>query len=142
MTQCPRCQRNLAADEFYAGSSKMCKGCMTWQNLSYNANKEGHANTFTKATFLAWYGLSAQRHCGYCGISEAGFTSLHRTNPRGYHIQCLGVDRSDSFKGYSPQNARLACFICNRIKSNIFSASEMDVLGEAISKAWHGRGIT
>ena len=141
MPQCPKCLRNLLPDEFYAGSTTMCKGCMTWQNLSYNAKKEGHAIGFTKAPFLTWYGLSAQRKCSYCSISESGFSGLGRKNPRGYHIQCLGVDRSDSSQGYTPQNARLACLICNRIKSNIFTPDEMEILGAGISDVWASRGI-
>jgi hypothetical protein len=114
---------------------------MTWANLQYNSKKEGHELTLTKSEFLAFYRLSADRRCSYCGISEAGFTSLVRKNPRGYHVQCLGLDRSDSSRGYSADNIRLACLICNRIKSDIFSAAEMGVLGEAIGRVWRGRGL-
>jgi hypothetical protein len=114
---------------------------MTWQNLEYNAKKEGHTLDFTKDSFLRFYGFSAARCCSYCGISEQAFNSLKRRNTRGYHVQCLGVDRADSSAGYSPTNARIACLICNRIKSDIFTADEMAVVGRGISTIWSKRGL-
>lgn len=138
---CKTCARDLPESEFYVGSSKLCKGCMTWNNLTYNSKKEGHELSFTKEIFLTWYGLSDARRCSYCTISEAAFTTLKRTNPRGYEIQCLGLDRSDSSAGYTPENARLACLVCNRIKSNIFGSDEMLIIGQAISRVWTTRGL-
>lgn len=138
---CPDCKRALPAGEFYAGSSQKCKGCTTWSNLKYNAKKEGHALTLTKSEFQTFYKRASERWCSYCGISEASFTTLRRKSPRGHIVQCLGIDRSDSAHGYTAQNVRLACFVCNRIKSDIFSASEMERVGRAIGQAWRGRGL-
>jgi hypothetical protein len=137
---CPYCKRDLPATEFYAGSSKKCKCCTTWSNLKYNAKKEGHKLTLTKNEFQIFYGFAKARECSYCGISEAAFASLKRKSPRGHLVQCLGVDRSNSGDGYTSNNIRLACFICNRIKSNIFSAEEMEDLGKAIGGIWQSRG--
>ena len=138
---CPDCKRPLPAAEFYAGSSQKCKGCMTWQNLKYDAKKEGHALTLSKSEFQAFYKLASDRRCSYCGISEASFASLGRKSPRGYVVQCLGIDRSDSAAGYTAKNIRLACFVCNRIKSDIFSAAEMEIIGTGIGQAWQDRGL-
>ena len=141
MTTCPECRRSLPDEEFYAGSSARCKRCTTWRNLQYNARKEGHTLGLTEEGFLTWYGASKQRSCSYCGISEASFTSLKRKNPHGFDIQCLGVDRCDSSGGYTTDNIRLACFICNRVKSDIFMVDEMDVVGRAVRDVWKTRGL-
>ena len=138
---CPKCKQTRDDADFYIGSSKQCKGCMTWQNLSYNAKKEGHILEFTAATFHAFYGSSATRRCHYCGITEAAFTSLGRKNTRGYHTQTLGLDRSDSAHGYNANNARVACLVCNRIKSDIFTEDEMKTIGAAIGQVWKQRGL-
>lgn len=73
--------------------------------------------------------------------SESAFASLRRKSPRGHVVQCLGIDRSDSAAGYTVENIRLACFVCNRIKSNIFSATEMAIIGKGIGQAWQDRGL-
>jgi len=114
---------------------------MTWNNLKNNAKKEGHALSLSQPEFFAFYGGVDTRRCSYCGLSEAAFTSLGIKNPHGYTTQCLGLDRSDSGAGYDKSNVRLACLICNRIKSNLFSAAEMDVIGRAICEVWKSRGL-
>lgn len=138
---CPSCHRDLDGTEFYSGGSTKCKGCMTYQNLTYNSKKEGHTLSLKKDEFLEWYGSSTTRTCSYCGITEGSFTSLGRKNPRGYHVQCLGVDRSDSSQGYTSDNVRIACLVCNRIKSNIFSLEEMVQIGSAVGNVWKKRDL-
>lgn len=57
----------------------------------------------------------------------------------GHLLRRLGVDRLDPTKPYRLGNLALACFACNKARSNTFSATEMHELGPAISRVWTKR---
>ena len=64
-------------------------------------------------------------HCFYCGTSQDPFS----------------IERVDNAKGYSVQNCVVACWRCNKMKSRDYTAVEMQILGEALRKIDHMRGV-
>ena len=42
----------------------------------------------------------------------------------------MTIDRKDNSIGYLLENCVSCCFVCNRTKSNFFSAEEMKAIGE------------
>lgn len=88
-----------------------------------------------KASGRKWYLTFAEYReiikgdCAYCGRSIA--------NETGY-----GLDRVECARGYEPDNIVPSCKICNRVKSNIFSFSEMKQLGHLIRSLLNQRSTT
>lgn len=67
------------------------------------------------------------KNCAYCGREPSN------TNMR-CGIKYNGLDRIDNNKGYTLKNVVPCCSLCNRIKSNMFSARHMRVLGPILRK--------
>jgi len=53
----------------------------------------------------------------------------------------IGCDRIDNEKGHTKNNVVPACYICNIVRSNNFTVSEMKLLGTVIKKINHQRNI-
>ncbi|KKT68115.1 MAG: Restriction endonuclease PacI [Candidatus Uhrbacteria bacterium GW2011_GWF2_44_350] len=81
----------------YASKKATCKG----KGIDFEISAED---------FVDWY--SAQpKTCHYCGRE---FKDKFDTK----------IDRKDARGGYRPGNLVLACFMCNRLKSDIFTEEE------------------
>lgn len=74
--------------------------------------------------------------CSYCQ-SPIDWVE-HRCNRESsaYHL-----DRKDSFKGYTKDNCVVCCSVCNWVKSDIFSHSEMLELGATIQNILKQRKV-
>jgi hypothetical protein len=79
-------------------------------------------------TFAAWY-ESQPKSCAYCGIEEE-FLSLYCTAHKG--ASTLHIDRIDNNLGYTEDNMRLACHICNSTIKWTRSESFINVVVSAI----------
>lgn len=90
------------------------------RNLIFNISYED---------FDKWYKKQPQI-CHYC---ERALEKIkldkhyHRTNR-------LTIDRKDNNKGYTLNNIILACDICNKVKSNIFTYKEMLQIGKTLKR--------
>ena len=83
-----------------------------------------------KADFVKWYKQAfaeQEESCHYCGTKEsqiaelinAGILSSKRFKKRGHHLE---VERKNANTNeYSRENSILACYFCNKHKSDIIS---------------------
>lgn len=60
------------------------------------------------------------KDCCYCGQKPIEKQSLIRYNKTNSPILVNGIDRVDSSKGYSKENCVPCCFLCNKMKSNLY----------------------
>lgn len=102
------------------------------------ARKRGEDFTLPLPEFATWF-QAQPRNCSYCGIDEASLAALGIRNQTGAAVERLGVDRLVGDDGYVVGNMALACFVCNRTKSNWYTPDEMGILGEGIAAVWDVR---
>ncbi|MGH9390493.1 MAG: hypothetical protein ACRD1Z_12820 [Vicinamibacteria bacterium] len=90
-----------------------------------------YAKSHAKEKSHAWellreeYGEMVRRPCHYCGrrISETG----------------IGLDRCDNGVGYVLGNVVPCCVLCNTIKSDKFTRTEMERIGETLRSIYVSR---
>lgn len=72
------------------------------------------------------YAELVSRPCHYCGrpVSETG----------------IGLDRCDNEEGYFLGNVVPCCTLCNTIKSNKFTRTEMEAIGTLLKDIYAARG--
>lgn len=95
----------------------------------------GHKVVITQEEFVKWYS-SQQQICCYCGIT----LEQMKLNKDSYNdkINRMTIDRLDSSKPYEMGNLGLCCLRCNHTKSNFFTASEMEQIGNLfIKRKWN-----
>lgn len=136
---CTGCNRELGSAEFSTDSVANCKACIAWVRLKREAEISGHELQVPKAAFYKWFGKSASRACGYCGISEPAFIDLKRASVRGTPIKSLEVHEIEADQGFTPKNLHMCCVNCHRIRSNLFTHEEMRHVGKAINAVWKSR---
>jgi hypothetical protein len=102
------------------------------------AARRGENFSLTLREFAQWFALQS-RHCHYCQIAESELAALGIKNQTGLRVVRLGVDRLIGEQGYTQNNMTLACFVCNRTKSDWYTAQEMQILGLGIARVWAQR---
>jgi 5-methylcytosine-specific restriction endonuclease McrA len=79
-------------------------------------------------------------NCHYCGIQEKDFVPIwgefYGGKKRG---PTLEIDRKDNQRGYEIENCVLACALCNNAKSDKFTYSEFQRVGDVIREIWQQR---
>lgn len=96
--------------------------------------------------FYKWY-EEQEKICCYCGIKEENlhqfFNGVYAElypNKRGrgkkLEIERLADIKDEKHRGYTPDNMRLACHICNNAKSDFLSPKQFKPIAEGISKFW------
>lgn len=143
MRKCSRCGEQEPSQHYKSGKMKLCKNCQRYSNLVSNSNvRRRRAKSprvlLTEAEFSAWL-KSKPKNCFYCGISEDQLEQIEMTSNIGLRIECLGVDRLDSDGDYALGNIELCCFVCNRVKSAVFTSQEMSLIGRQIGDVWLAR---
>ena len=104
-----------------------------YRKLKARAKQKGR-DVLSKEEFLAWY-ATISKVCTFCKIPEEKLHLLERFGPAAIHR--LSVDRIDSNEGYTQGNIQLACLVCNRVKSNIFSNAAMrKIAAEFLTPLW------
>lgn len=99
------------------------------QKLRSNAKVSGRLCSLTLDEFRLWY-ESQKKVCHYCSLPEEriGITGLNR----------FTIDRKDNDVGYVRENICLACWICNKIKSNVFTESEFrEIAQKYVRPRWN-----
>lgn len=120
---CKECVR-LRSKEYYAKYqeeklekwriySLTPKGLYT--RLCHSAKHRGIGIEISREEFVDWLSKQAFQ-CHYCGRG---------LELKGHRNVCLSFDRKDNQQAYTLRNIALACGLCNRLKSNIFSEIEM-----------------
>ena len=91
-------------------------------------------------SFQKWY-TSQQRHCHYCGLTEAecqilyyGYPLSTRGGKRGKNLE---IDRKNPVLLYSGalENFVFSCYWCNNAKSNHFTSEEFMIIAPSIAAA-------
>jgi hypothetical protein len=82
-----------------------------WKLLKYRAKQKGFENIIESQDFEDWWNKQ-KPECIYCHLNVRNKRSLQ-------------VDRKDNRIGYSEENIVLACFRCNRVKSDVFTFEQM-----------------
>lgn len=127
-----------ALKEKYDRTIKEFKTYVTPERLN------GFENDIEK--FYEWY-RDIPKQCCYCGINEKdlncffnGEYSRFYPNKRGrgkkLEIERLSDNKAEKHRGYTPNNMRLACHICNNAKSDFLSPKQFKLVAEGISKFW------
>lgn len=108
------------------GASKHCLACvnhkkphqpakMTLRNIHFgsykrNAKKRGLVFSLTKEQFID----ITSGNCYFCSTPPSPMT---RNHIKGIYL-CNGIDRIDSFLGYTMENCKPCCSECNYLKGN------------------------
>ena len=137
---CPHCDSRLEA---HTDKVTACTVCTRYKSLVSNAKKERRDGShpgcgLSLDVFAAWF-AGQRRVCAYCDIPEELVALLDIRTQVGHRLQRLGVDRLSAERGYEPDNMVLACFACNKAKSNTFDTTEMSLIGEGIGRSWERR---
>lgn len=125
-------------------AASFCVACYKYKAIVQNANKERVSGfipgiDIDAEEFSAWYG-EQPAECHYCRVPEVAIPFLGAKTQQGHALKRLGIDRIDSSMGYSTNNMVLACYPCNKAKSNTFTEQQArDYLGPGISRIWLDR---
>lgn len=99
----------------------------------YNTlNKREKGEIISREDFIKWY-LLQKRKCHYCGIFEDDIDK----KSYGKMSNRLNIDRKDNSKGYMKGNMVLSCYLCNRVKCDFFTESEMLKIAKIIRAKKH-----
>lgn len=127
INQCKKCiyQRNK---DNYKGVTRLRRR-RYWQSargrashMKVQARQRGIPCNITINQFEEWYNQQAKR-CFYCNA----WLTLNGTHGT---IHSVSIDRLDNMKGYTLGNIILSCRRCNRVKSNTFTAEQMQEIGK------------
>lgn len=128
---------------------RLCPACKSAKGL-YRTTVGNLANGFnrkhkgapemkmTLEEFCLWRAGTTQM-CHYCGIDESDIPLVGMKSQVQKPVRTMGIDRIDSSAGYSIDNIRPCCFVCNQVKGDRFSESEMLAIGPAIGRVWQSR---
>ena len=97
-----------------------------WSRVREMKRNGGHSDFMPRKEFYNWY-KSEPKFCYYCGIPAELLEITNRIMQNGkLKVNwMLTLDRMDNDKGYIRGNIAFACYLCNHVKSNIFTADEM-----------------
>ena len=101
-----------------------------YSGLKSGAKKRGIAVAFTVDEFVKWWNEQPQI-CYYCKRSFELIKSID--DAANNRARRLTIDRIDSSQAYLLGNIRLACYRCNQVKSDYFTAKEMLEIGKIIN---------
>jgi hypothetical protein len=107
-----------------------------YKTLKRNA-KMRDLDCLSQEEFLDWY-KNQKKVCFYCSIPQEMLFKLlsYYTPKNGCKITRLTIDRCDNNKGYDISNMVLACDICNSIKSNFLTVTDMKEIGKIMERKW------
>ena len=102
------CLHHLELHRNYCKSRKRSR----FSTLKMNSRRRGIDFAFMESTFKKWIDSQPQECC-YCGVTSKQLGVGKNVG--------LTIDRKDNNAGYTPENACLACFRCNNMKSDFFT---------------------
>lgn len=138
--KCPQCNRDIA----YTNKSNLirsvrinlpCRSCgqklrpyeYLYNSIKQKSNVRGIKFLLTYKEFLEF---TTKKTCQYCGdFVEWVEYNANNGSLRGY---TYNLDRIDNTIGYQKSNCCVCCKMCNAVKSNVFTYSEMMKLGTII----------
>lgn len=108
-----------------------------YQVMKSNSRIKGREFNLTQKDFLEWYEI-IEKVCFYCNIPQELYSKLelfYRPLKKRNNYPRLTIDRLDNNRPYEVGNLSLACSRCNFIKSNFFTAEEMQAIGKQYIRA-------
>lgn len=149
-------ERVLPGRALTSGKSKSC-GCLhfldgknaayslLWSHYTHGARKRGYAWELSKSQFIDLIG----KDCHYCGagpepsdivVKQAVASARHakgRVRERVFNRErpaINGVDRVDNTIGYTVENSRTCCAMCNQMKMSYTEDAFIKKCEEIVSK--------
>lgn len=100
--------------------------------LKWHGTGKKYGVKITKEQFIKWY-KSQKRVCHYCKRTEIECKKdaskwMWAINSK----RRLSIDRRNNEKGYTLKNMVLSCYVCNKIKGNFFTETEMKQVGKIV----------
>ena len=139
--KCNGCQQEVVVlgQNLVRGKSKGCRACVA--RLAYGiASFNGLYNSYLKGAKKRNYNFELSKdefklltgqNCYYCGATPSN--TWRRGETHGFY-KYNGIDRSDNDLGYTVENSRSCCGLCNRIK---WKTSEKEFLNWVSKVAKH-----
>ncbi len=133
--KCPMCKTVKSRTEFRVTKGRSAVYCIPCARLRDMKPESRFARSkcLARRKNVEW-GLTLEQFkafvdvgCTYCGGPLARLGS--------------NIDRIDNTKGYFPDNCVPSCGICNWVRFNIFTHSEMKILGRAVGEIRSLRGL-
>lgn len=87
----------------------------------------------SREAFFQWY-KNEPKKCFYCGIPEDLVWINNLGRGERLRRKGLTIDRRNGNQGYVQGNIVLACFLCNTLKSNYFTAEEFNEIAQTYIK--------
>lgn len=103
-----------------------------YRTIQFNARKRSIPVEMTQFEFIEWYNKQ-EKVCRYCLLKDLSKLVMIGGRKR------FSIDRMDNSKGYLLDNICLCCLVCNQVKSNLFSYSEMVKIGKVIKNIWKSK---
>lgn len=141
---CSKVKKYTSHNDYYTfgkGAIKILQSSSKKKNILFSLTKESLTN---------WWSITPNI-CFYCNVildeylKNRDFIVLYKGNNfeikkfmRFYYnsnwrkINKMTIDRMDNHKGYILNNIVKACWICNSLKSDFFSANEMKVISKSV----------
>lgn len=118
-----------------------------WKNKFNNKQNTVEENEFKFNNFEEFYNWYKEQTkdgeiCCYCGVHQKNINGSKiierskRGKQRGNSIEIERVETSEEKNIYSPQNCRLACYVCNNAKSDLLTVQEFMPIADGINKMW------
>lgn len=104
------------------------------QSYRSNARHRGLEHTLTDEQMETLF----QGDCYYCGGAPS---RVFRTKHHYGEYKCNGIDRKDSYKGYTPENSVSCCWDCNFIKKD-YDSQHFIALAKKISSVLNSKQST
>lgn len=140
--------KEIAGTLLRNGQSKSC-GCMNggesnlergrevlYKSLKSGAIRRGLIFDIDYTTFK----ILSEQNCYLCGDSpsdkHSGYSRRRHTKNKDTYVVCNSLNRIDNTIGYSIDNVKSCCFMCNRIKSD-FELDKLLIKIKKINEKWN-----
>lgn len=104
-----------------------------WDGLIASSKRLGMPFILVRVEFERWF-LAQEKKCTYCDLVDLSLDSY------GGFSRGMTIDRRDSNLPYFLDNMTMACWSCNRLKSNIFTDAEWrEIAQKYIKPKWQAK---
>ena len=127
--------RSFELDKTATNLPRYKKAEQRYKNIRHRANR-ADLNCLSRNAFVSWY-INTPKICEYCGIPEEIWETLYYGKQYKFS---LSIDRKNNDSGYELWNMALACHVCNVVKNQFLTESEMrDVAQRYLKPKWQAK---
>lgn len=123
-------KKNIVRYRQYRRDWKKFTPAGIFSTLKLSAKRRNVKLLISKEEFVFWW-MSQIQECYYCKRTLEQILQVKDSVNR--RAQRLTIERVDNDKPYALDNMRLACYRCNTIKNDYFTADEMLQIGQIIN---------